>query len=107
LLRGAEYYAPVWHVVSWGLMAILFAISCYQLWHVTRRLEDARGGWISAHLFVLVLAPLALYLPSTIPIPAIKVVVVCSVLIPLLMQEGHLSVWKQRCLADPRRSRTA
>jgi hypothetical protein len=84
----AATFGPLAYWISAGLVSVIFALSNWLLWRVARREEADRGWWISTHLFVLLLAPLALYLPSELVTPVFKVVVLCCFFVPLLLQVG-------------------
>jgi 4-hydroxybenzoate polyprenyltransferase len=85
-----EGYGPLGHASASLLVAGIFVVSNVVLWRVVRRHEPQRGWWISSHLFVLLLPPLALYLPADFVAPIFKVLVAVCFFVPLLLQVGAL-----------------
>ena len=67
LLRDAAYYDAGWYLIAWAGMSGHFVLSSWVLWRVVRPVEPKRGWWISAHIFVLLVGPLVLYLTSNVP----------------------------------------
>jgi 4-hydroxybenzoate polyprenyltransferase len=90
LWRYPDLYVPAARAAAAVLLVGLFLISCYALWRVVRRREPERGWWVSTHLFLLLLPPLVLYLPTKLVSPGFGMLVLCGVVVPLSLQVGVL-----------------
>jgi hypothetical protein len=69
------------------LLTLVLALSTYMLWQVVRRVQPMRTRWLSAHLFVLLLAPLLFYSSTPHGSPALATLAVCGLLVPLAAEE--------------------
>jgi 4-hydroxybenzoate polyprenyltransferase len=92
LWRDVGHYDGGWRGAAWAGIGGLFFISSYLLWRVVKPLERRRGQWISAHIFVLLLAPLALYVTSNVTSEVFKIVVLACFFVPLALQQRALDL---------------
>lgn len=90
LWSDTGHYDGGWHVAAWAGVGVLFSGSSYVLWRVVKLREPRRSWWVSAHIFVLLLAPFVLYVTSNVTSEVFKVLVSVCFFLPLALQEEVL-----------------
>ncbi|HME69055.1 MAG TPA: UbiA family prenyltransferase, partial [Myxococcota bacterium] len=85
--RSLRLFDPTEYRWAWGVTMVLFVVSNCMLWQVVKHLQPNRDFWSSMHVFVVLLAPLFLYVISWKPHDVFKVMVLSTFFVPLALQE--------------------